>query len=163
MKEILRAVELSASNSDICPSRYHLCDSNTMELDVSSVLEQGLSVRTCSHIKSRRRDQWSGSSGHTQWAEQEENKRVSFLLQRASVGYPRTRLEVVAMVCELSWWNPFVNITRALPFVSLVLSPYPERKPRVLTLLKVNSTCWRLRWQNTIFSLNLTMPNFQHG
>lgn len=117
-------------DSDGRPSRYKLWDCSAMEQAVSSVLEQGFSVRRAATEynvpKSTLGDRVSGrvlpgarSGPGRLLTEQEEDKLVSFLLQCASVGYPRTRLEVIAMVQRLcdsrelkhivthGWWESF--------------------------------------------------------
>ena len=123
-------VSSSSCDPTVLRWKYKQWDSEAMELAVSSVLEKGYSVRRAAEEynvpKSTLGDRITGKvlpgahSGPPRLlTDQEEEHLATFLLQCASVGYPRSRLEVIAMIQRLcdsrgmkrtvthGWWEAF--------------------------------------------------------
>ena len=114
----------------VCRGEYKSWTDERMAVAVSAVIKDGLSVRQAAeeyHVpKSTLADRVSGRvlpgarSGPGKYLnDQEEEELVCFLLQCASIGYPRSRLEVIAIVQRLcdrrglnkvvshGWWESF--------------------------------------------------------
>ena len=120
----------AASSTLVCRGEYKQWTERQMGLAMNAVVKDGLSVRRAAEEfgvpKSTLGDRISGRvlpgavSGPGKYlTDQEEEELTCFLLRCASIGYPRSRLEVIAIVQRLcdqrglnkvvshGWWESF--------------------------------------------------------
>ena len=168
----LTEARLRPQSQSVCRGGYKMWSQESMTLAVDAVLKGGLSVRRAAQDydvpRSTLADRVSGRvlpgalSGPSRYLSyQEEDELVHFLLECASIGYPRSRQEVIAIVQRLcdqrgmnkvvshGWWESFCrchqNVTLCVTApLSLSRAKASDVAVMALTLTCLKQQCWSM-------------------